>query len=73
MLLVVGLHINCAKFCCPLNIDCHVIPTFQLMPTLTYPARTDQIDLYPNSDVNRVLRAVEYIRSLRSSVLYGPI
>ena len=34
-----------------------------LMPTLTfYPVRTDHIDLYPNSEVNRVLRDGEYIR-----------
>ena len=30
----------------------HLIPTFTF-----YPARTDHIDLHPNSDVNRVLRS----------------
>ena len=44
------------------------------IPTLTfYPAWTDHIDLYPNSDVNRVLCTKEYIRLIWSPVFTGNI
>ena len=40
---------------------------------ISYPPWTDHMNLYPNSDVNRVLRAGEYIRSLRCPVFTGAI
>ena len=58
----------------PTSLSSQNIPLRHLIPTLTfYPARIVRIDLYPSSDVNRVLRAVKYIRSLRSPVFTGAI
>ena len=65
-------HIAKTNTSSPTSLLSQNIPFQHLIPTLTfYPAWTDHIDLYPNSDVNHVLRTGEYIRSLQFTCFYG--